>query len=53
MRSYSSEEIGKLAQDLGVLDSLGEDVVNARGIFPKVEYIFYLKFYHLFLIEFL
>ena len=37
MRSYSSEEIGKLAQDLGVLDSLGEDVVNARGIFPKVE----------------
>ena len=37
MRSYSSEEIGNLAQDLGVLDSLGEDVVNARGIFPKVE----------------
>lgn len=37
MKSYSSEEIGKLAQELGVLDSLGEDVLNSRGLLPKVE----------------
>lgn len=37
LRSYSSDEIGKLAQELGVIDGLGEDVRNARGIFPKFE----------------
>lgn len=37
LRSYSSDEIGKLAQELGVVDGLGEDVRNARGIFPKFE----------------
>lgn len=37
MKSYSSDEIGKLAQELGVIDSLGEDVKNARGIFPRLE----------------
>ena len=37
LRSYSSDEIGKLAQELGVIDGLGEDVRNTRGIFPKFE----------------
>ena len=37
LRSYSSDEIGKLAQEFGVIDGLGEDVKNARGIFPRVE----------------
>lgn len=37
LKSYSSDEIGKLAQELGVVDGLGEDVRNARGIFPKLE----------------
>ena len=37
MKSYSSDEIGKLAQELGVIDGLGEDVRNARGIFPRLE----------------
>lgn len=37
LRSYSSDEIGKLAQEFGVIDGLGEDVRNARGIFPRVE----------------
>lgn len=37
LRSYSSDEIAKLAQELGVIDGLGEDVINARGIFPKFE----------------
>lgn len=37
MKSYSSDEISKLAQELGVIDSLGEDVLNARGIFPRLE----------------
>lgn len=37
LKSYSSDEIGKLAQELGVIDGLGEDVRNARGIFPKFE----------------
>ena len=37
LRSYSSDEIGKLAQELGVIDGLGEDVRNARGLLPKLE----------------
>lgn len=37
MKSYSSDEISKLAQELGIIDSLGEDVKNARGIFPRLE----------------
>ena len=37
MKLYSSDEIGKLAKELGVIDSLGEDVLNARGIFPRLE----------------
>lgn len=37
MKSYSSDEISKLAQELGVIDSLGEDIKNARGIFPRLE----------------
>ena len=37
LRNYSSGEIGKLAQEFGVIDGLGEDVRNARGIFPRVE----------------
>lgn len=37
LKSYSSDEIGKLAQELGVIDGLGEDVRNARGIFPRLE----------------
>ena len=36
-RYYSGDEIGKLAQEFGVVDGLGEDVRNARGIFPKLE----------------
>lgn len=36
-QAYSYDEIGKLAQELGVIDGLGEDVRNARGIFPKLE----------------
>ncbi len=36
-QTYSYDEIGKLAQELGVIDGLGEDVINARGIFPKLE----------------
>ena len=34
---YSYDEIGKLAQKLGVVDGLGEDVRSARGIFPRLE----------------
>lgn len=34
---YSYDEIGKLAQELGVVDGLGEDVRSARGIFPRLE----------------
>lgn len=36
-QAYSYDEIGKLAQELGVIDGLGEDVRNARGIFPRLE----------------
>lgn len=36
-QTYSYDEIGKLAQELGVVDGLGEDVRNARGIFPRFE----------------
>ncbi len=36
-QAYSYDEIGKLAQELGVVDGLGEDVKNARGIFPRLE----------------
>ena len=36
-QTYSYDEIGKLAQELGVIDGLGEDVRNARGIFPRLE----------------
>ena len=36
-QAYSYDEIGKLAQELGVIDGLGEDVKNARGIFPRLE----------------
>lgn len=36
-QAYSYDEIGKLAQELGVIDGLGEDVINARGIFPRLE----------------
>ena len=36
-QAYNYDEIGKLAQELGVIDGLGEDVRNARGIFPRLE----------------
>ena len=36
-QAYSYDEIGKLAKELGVVDGLGEDVINARGIFPRLE----------------
>lgn len=36
-QTYSYDEIGKLAQELGVIDGLGEEVKNARGIFPRLE----------------
>ena len=36
-QAYSYDEIRKLAQELGVVDGLGEDVRNARGIFPRLE----------------
>lgn len=36
-QAYSYDEIGKLAKELGVVDGLGEDVRNARGIFPRLE----------------
>lgn len=36
-QAYNYDEIGKLAQELGVIDGLGEDVINARGIFPRLE----------------
>lgn len=36
-QAYSYDEIGKLAQEFGVVDGLGEDVRNARGIFPRLE----------------
>lgn len=36
-QAYNYDEIGKLAQELGVVDGLGEDVRNARGIFPRLE----------------
>lgn len=36
-QAYSYDEIGKLAQELGVVDGLGEDVRNARGIFSRLE----------------
>ena len=36
-QTYSYDEIGKLAQELGVVDGLGEDVRNARGIFSRLE----------------
>lgn len=35
--SYSMDDIAKLAQEFGVIDGLGEDVRNARGIFPRLE----------------
>lgn len=35
--NYSVDELSKLAQKLGVVDSLGEDVVNSKGIFGKYE----------------
>ena len=31
------DDIAKLAQEFGVIDGLGEDVRNARGIFPRLE----------------
>ena len=36
-QTYSYDEIGKLAKELGVVDGLGEDVRSARGIFPRLE----------------
>ena len=36
-QAYSYDEIGKLAKELGVVDGLGEDVISARGIFPRLE----------------
>lgn len=36
-QTYSYDEIGKLAQELGVVDGLGEDVRSARGIFSRLE----------------
>ena len=36
-RYYSGDEIGKLAQKLGVVDGLSDDVKNARGIFKDAE----------------
>ena len=36
-QAYSYDEIGKLAQELGVVDGLGEDVRSARGVFPRLE----------------
>ena len=35
--SYSMDDIAKLAQEFGVIDGLGEDVRNARGIFSRLE----------------
>ena len=35
--NYSMDDIAKLAQEFGVIDGLGEDVRNARGIFPRLE----------------
>lgn len=35
--NYSMDDITKLAQELGVVDGLGEDVRNARGIFSPLE----------------
>ena len=37
LKSYSSDEIAKFAQELGVVDGLSEDIKNARGVFPKFE----------------
>jgi hypothetical protein len=37
LKNYSSGEIGKLAQEFGVIDGLGEDIRNARGIFSSLE----------------
>lgn len=37
LKNYSSDEIGKLAQEFGVIDGLGEDIRNARGIFSSLE----------------
>lgn len=37
LKSYSSDEIAKLAQEFGVIDGLGEDIRNARGIFSSLE----------------
>lgn len=37
LKNYSSDEIGKLAQEFGVIDGLGEDIINARGIFSPLE----------------
>ena len=36
-KAYTIDEIAKLAQDFNVVDGLGEDVKNARGIFSNVE----------------
>jgi hypothetical protein len=36
-KAYTTDEIAKLANDLGVVDGLGEDVKNARGIFSRLE----------------
>ena len=35
--SYSMDDIAKLAQEFGIIDGLGEDVRNARGIFSRLE----------------
>lgn len=35
--NYSMDDITKLAQELGVVDGLGEDVRSARGIFSPLE----------------
>ena len=35
--SYSMDDIAKLAQEFGVIDGLGKDVRNARGIFSRLE----------------
>lgn len=37
LKAYDVDELSKMAQELGVIDSLGEDVVNSKGIFGKLE----------------
>jgi len=36
-RVYSTDEVSKLAQDLGVVDGVGEDIENVRSLFPALE----------------